>query len=780
MSGESKEQLDSNDESDKQERNETPLQAAPPIAAIFRISSGRASAGTSASAPTASSKESTRTTNKRSRRRISEPGPASATAMALDTGAASERSITIANLSTSSTFQVGRYRGQQSITANAPPRSNLSRQRCVVTTKTNAKFGVKAKKTTIRQQGVSARPGSSSATAALRMLEHAGVFELYGSRKDGYLRCKYDHKIIGSSTSNVNHHLETAVHINAVASKAREVELNELTIATFEEHFEATNQAGGHTEEQTIVFRTDFLRACLDAGVPLAKMDSFRPFLDQYCKFSSTAATHLSKYVPVLLKSECTILRAALKGQHVLVIFDGTTTVGEIFAIILRWCESDYTVKQKLVHVGIYKSSFEHSQLVQVLTSVLCTSYGIPLENVIGFLRDRASVNTLAVSVMRNSFGKAKDLSCLSHTLCHTGDKLFGQELQPVQRDMSALMSKSNRAKSIWRDAAGEYQLGAWKSHSQTRWWSLYEVIVYILAGWILFTSFPNLAMVNADEGGLDDGALLQRLKSFVADDTRTAIAKLEAACIAIVGKRLVEVTYILEGDSILSVIGFDLLMSVKYDFDAHLPTLSWPGLSEAINDCINALHASDPLKYPADPDGSLNSLGEAFEQRLRQMITPSWTYFEKTILGTLAPMLALLKACRLANPYAFARLQPTADEFRAAVESLDHFTAEDVLSICGGYGEYVRLCSELPALPLHSTPDYEMKSIKSFWRANHATLHKLSPFVRYCFAIQCSSAAVERVFSVLKNSFCSQQELSLEDYMCLSLMRQFNNRGDL
>jgi hypothetical protein len=408
-----------------------------------------------------------------------------------------------------------------------------------VETKTNAKFGAKAKQA---KGPVSARPGSTSATAALRILEHAGVFELYGSRKDGCLRCKYDHKIIGSSTSNVSHHLETAVHINAVASKAREVELNELTVAAFEDHFEQTNQAGGHTEEKTIVFRTDFLRASLDAGVPLAKMDSFRPSLDQYCKFSSTAATNLSKYVPILLKSECTILRAALKGQHVLVILDGTTTVGEIFAIILRWCEA------------------------------------------------------------------------------------------------------------------------------------------------------------------------------------------------------------------------------------------------EAINDCINALHASDPLKYPADPDGSLNGIGEAFEQRLRQMITLSWTYyFDKTILGTLAPMLALLKACRLANPYAFARLQPTADEFRAAVESLDHFTAADVLSICGGYGEYARLCSELPALPLHSSSDYEMKSIKSFWRANHATVHNLSPFfVRYCFTIQCSSAAVERVFSVLKNSFCSQQELSLEDYVCLSPMRQFNSRGDL
>jgi hypothetical protein len=300
------------------------------------------------------------------------------------------------------------------------------------------------------------------------------------------------------------------------------------------------------------------------------------------------------------------------------------------------------------------------------------------------------------------------------------------------------------------------------------------------LIAWILFTSFPNLDTVNAEEGGLDaDGAILMRMKAFVADGARMATAKLEAACLVIVGKRLVEVTYILEGDSILSVVGYDLIMSGKGDFDAHLQTLSWPGVSEAIAECVTALHACDPAKYPADPDGGLDGVRGVIEQRVRQMVTPSWTYFEKTVLGTLAPMIGLLKTCRLANPYAFARLKPTAVEFRAAVESLAFFDAADVLSICQGYAEYMRISSELPALPLGCTSTDEMKAVKTFWRANRAALCNLAPFVRYCFTIQCSSAAVERVFSVLNYSFSDQQELSLEDYVCLSLMRQFNRRAN-
>ena len=39
------------------------------------------------------------------------------------------------------------------------------------------------------------------------------------------------------------------------------------------------------------------------------------------------------------------------------------------------------------------------------------------------------------------------------------------------------------------------------------------------------------------------------------------------------------------------------------------------------------------------------------------------------------------------------------------------------------------------------------------------------------------SSAAAERVFSILSDSFSSQQHLALEDYIQLSVMLQYNDR---
>ena len=50
-----------------------------------------------------------------------------------------------------------------------------------------------------------------------------------------------------------------------------------------------------------------------------------------------------------------------------------------------------------------------------------------------------------------------------------------------------------------------------------------------------------------------------------------------------------------------------------------------------------------------------------------------------------------------------------------------------------------------------------------------------LSRFVEYAFTIITSSAAAERVFSVIKRSFDTCQKGALEDYVFLSTIMQYN-----
>ena len=63
------------------------------------------------------------------------------------------------------------------------------------------------------------------------------------------------------------------------------------------------------------------------------------------------------------------------------------------------------------------------------------------------------------------------------------------------------------------------------------------------------------------------------------------------------------------------------------------------------------------------------------------------------------------------------------------------------------------------------------------FWKEHESTLPTWSQAARQVLLVQPSSAASERVFSLLRNSFGEGQHLSLQDYIEASLMLQYNKR---
>ena len=80
-------------------------------------------------------------------------------------------------------------------------------------------------------------------------------------------------------------------------------------------------------------------------------------------------------------------------------------------------------------------------------------------------------------------------------------------------------------------------------------------------------------------------------------------------------------------------------------------------------------------------------------------------------------------------------------------------------------FPKYVSLVDEI-------SPEY---TTLEFWRDNAVALPKWSESARTVMLLQPSSAAAERVFSLLNNSFGTQQLSSLEDYLEVSLMLQHN-----
>ena len=67
--------------------------------------------------------------------------------------------------------------------------------------------------------------------------------------------------------------------------------------------------------------------------------------------------------------------------------------------------------------------------------------------------------------------------------------------------------------------------------------------------------------------------------------------------------------------------------------------------------------------------------------------------------------------------------------------------------------------------------------AVSAWWAAHAADLPAWAELARLVFLASPSSAAVERVFSILRNTFDAGQKLALEDYVETSLMLQYNNR---
>ena len=231
----------------------------------------------------------------------------------------------------------------------------------------------------------------------------------------------------------------------------------------------------------------------------------------------------------------------------------------------------------------------------------------------------------------------------------------------------------------------------------------------------------------------------------------KRVLLKMEVAAVVDAGRPLVQATYVLEGDGPPLVQCYEELSKVSASFS----TAYYPNTKAVAQ--ITAAESGNP----------------AFEQTLidyaTQCIKPAIDYFEEkfdTINdGELSSVVSAFKAARLFSPSKVHEIKPTT----AAVDELKAFPfLIDRL-------ENLKL--ELPMYIAAAEDVSNTTDVLEWWKSNETKLPHWAEACKRAFLVQPSSAAVERVFSLLNNSFCKQQEHSMEDYIESSLMLQYNKR---
>lgn len=145
--------------------------------------------------------------------------------------------------------------------------------------------------------------------------------------------------------------------------------------------------------------------------------------------------------------------------------------------------------------------------------------------------------------------------------------------------------------------------------------------------------------------------------------------------------------------------------------------------------------------------------------------VQPGLQYFQDRKATSMKDLLACFKAARLFSPSKVQEIKPSCAE----VDSLMIFP---FLSGC-----LDGLKRELPAYLAASEDISSDHDPVTFWKTHRSSLPTWATALSKVLLVQPSSAAAERVFSILKQSFGDQQYRSLQDYIEASLMLQYNKR---
>jgi len=220
---------------------------------------------------------------------------------------------------------------------------------------------------------------------------------------------------------------------------------------------------------------------------------------------------------------------------------------------------------------------------------------------------------------------------------------------------------------------------------------------------------------------------ILPQLQEILSDPQQHMLLKLELATIIDVGEHSVKAMYFLEGDGPLIFSCYEKVSTVNQASQAPHYLI--------VHAIVTAIAREDPGQNVA-----------ALERRAKACVEPAITSFRRKFNVNLYDLLMPFKAARLFCPVSVQWLRPT----DASVESLRAFSFLESDAIING------LKAELPvylAAAEHVNVLNEEQKVE-WWLRKEERLPCWATVVEQVLLIQPSSAAAERVFSILKASF--------------------------
>lgn len=582
------------------------------------------------------------------------------------------------------------------------------------------------------------------------------------------------------------------------------------TIAKFlhDYYVKHPDEKDSSVDEETQLFRWRAVEACMKAGIPLEKIDDIRTLLERGGK-SLTASCHLRSFVPKIEHMELATIIEELKNQKVCLIFDGTTRQGEATAVLMRWCDSTFEIKQRLIALRTIKKHMNGDSLGPFLIDII-GQVGVGSRSVVCVARDSCSTNGKAERNVKPILSNSVGMLCVSHTLSHCAEHVDLPVLKDFMTPWLSLVQHHPSAKSIWKDQIGS----AMKGFSTIRWFSREECCNEIALN---FSALPDFIdqLVQDDIGE----ALPRKMQEIMSSSAKQL--QLELACNLDMSP-ILKACYTLEGDGLAVLLArrkLDTLLSwgdslgddassmpnvaallrsqidisrpgaKVYEYFADTTPPAWfkgqvvaPRVSGKIT-----IHYQDGTKIEQE-EHEVRQWLEVREldewKRLSKAAKAGIQYLRNRLTGNLpsnqrnydcSHMFAILDAAQAFDPsWAATHL----DSIWVSALSIIPALEELIPQLQQELHAYVQAAKVAVIDHTESQHDHSFtQQVLKFFKENHSDFKTWAHAARIVFSFTPNSAAAERVFSLLSLMFGARQDHALGDYIQAAIMLRYNNR---
>ena len=413
------------------------------------------------------------------------------------------------------------------------------------------------------------------------------------------------------------------------------------------------------------------------------------------------------------------MLKRELTDKFVSVTFDGTTRLGEAMSVVVRFVSNEWTLEQRLVKLQMLAKSMKGEEVAREIIHILATEYAIDPSHLVAAMHDRASVNDAAMKIVKVIYPNLLDVGCFSHTLDLVGEHFHMPTLSEFGVLWVSLFAHSPKVQMLWKDHTSL----SMPSYSPTRWWSRWKVFKQLMV------QFGDLEEFL--KGNDVSPATRTKLLSFFSDSSKKANLQIELAAIIDYGEPFVKATHKLEGDRPLVLECYEAVETVTNSVElAHAPNV------EAVAKTLS--RGSETVK-------------QRLLNHVKTCVQPAHSYYKRQLSLSLKVPLLAFKAARLFSPKMVNVLKPNLAMIDTPV--VFPFLKEKFLALNKSFLFILQKVVRFLILLI------------AYSGGNTTELPVWSSAAKLVLLVQPSSAAAERVFSLLNSSFTDRQDLSLQDF---------------